>query len=245
MIHGIGTIVNMAAVLAGTGAGFILKNGLPKRFQDIIMEAAGLSTMFIGISGALSGLLTVAEDGSIGTRYTMIMIFSMILGGLLGELLNIEKQLERMGEFFKKMLTKGESGSGNFTEGFVSATLIYCVGAMAIVGSLNDGLLGDPSVLFAKSILDGTLSIVLTATLGPSVALSALSVGIYQGAITVLSGLIKPYLSDTLVLQMSFVGSVLIFAIGWNFISEKKVKTGNLMPAMFMPVLFQLLPFMK
>lgn len=241
-MHGMGTIVNAIAIIIGTVAGVLVRSGLPDRLQKIIMEAAGLATMFIGISGAMAGMLVMGPDG-LETRDTMIMIFSLILGGITGELINIELQMERMGDFFKKLLIRDGNDNSSFSEAFVSASLIYCVGAMAIVGSLNDGLLGDPSVLYAKSVLDGVISVVLAATLGPGVALSALSVGVYQGGITLLSGFIKPWLSGELVRQISFVGSILIFTIGLNFLFPKKVKTGNLMPAMFFPILLRFLPF--
>jgi uncharacterized membrane protein YqgA involved in biofilm formation len=233
---GLGTIVNMAAIFLGCSVGLLIRGGLPERFQKIITSAIGLATIFIGISGAMTGMLSVT-DTKLVTANTMVMIFSLIIGAVIGEAIDIEKRLETFGEWCRRKMTAGKGKDASFTEAFVTSTLLYCVGAMAIVGSLNDGLLHDCSVLFAKSVLDGIMAVVFGASLGAGVYLSIFSVAVYQGGITVLSGLIRPYLSDTLIGRQSFVGSILIFAIGINFLFGKKIKLGNLMPAMFVPIL--------
>lgn len=238
-MHGLGTIVNCAAVLVGSLVGILIKGGLPKRFEETVFQAVGLAVVFIGLGGALSGLLKLA-DGALSTQYTMLMVLSLVLGAVIGEALNIEKGLENMGGRLKKRVPEKYAGS-TFVEGFVTASMLFCVGAMAIVGSLEDGLSGDHSVLFAKSVLDGVSSVLLSASLGFGVMVSALPVLIYQGGITLLAQLLKPLLSDPLILQMSCIGSILIFAIGLNMLLDKKLKVGNLLPAIFLPILFAVL----
>ncbi len=236
---GMGTIINVAAVLTGATAGILLKGGLPRRFQDILYSSIGLCTLFIGISGAMAGMLEITE-GTLGTRDTMLMIGSLVLGAVAGELLDIEKRLESMGEWCKARFTRGGSGADNsFVEGFATSSLVFCVGAMAIVGSLEDGLNHDYSILFAKSIMDGVLSVVFAASLGIGVYFSALSLAVYQGSITLLAGIVRPFLSDQVIGKMSFVGSILIFALGLNLIFDRKLKIGNMLPAIFMPLLLQ------
>lgn len=234
---GLGTIVNCGTVAVGTTLGLFLKGGLPKRFEKTIMSALALCAFFIGIGGVLSQML-VFEDGAFSTRYTMLMVLCLAIGAMIGEALDIERRLEGIGEWFKRRIpTKGDSSS-TFVEAFVSASLLFCVGAMSIVGAMEDGLNGNPSILFAKSVMDGVASVVFTASLGAGVYLSILAVLVYQGGITLLAGFIRPFLSDLLIGQMSCIGSVLIFAIGFNLLDSKKIKVGNLLPAMFLPILF-------
>jgi len=235
---GLGTIVNVLAVLGGGFIGVLIKGGLSKRFEDILMKSLGLAVTFIGISGALTGMLTV-EGGVLKTDRTMLMIFSLLLGSLLGEILKIEERLEGIGEKLKNKIKA--SGGSEFAEGVVSLTLIISVGAMAITGSLEDGLNGDCSVLFAKSMLDVISAMVFASALGAGVLFAAVPMGIYQFAITFLAKWLQPYLSDALVLNMSFIGSVLIFAIGINLIFGKKFKVGNMLPALFVPVIYALI----
>ena len=238
-MHGLGTIVNCAAVLAGSMAGILIKGGLPKRFEKTVFQAVGLAVVFIGLGGALSGLLKLSR-GALSTQYTMLMVLSLVLGAVIGEALNIERGLENMGTRLKKRVPEKYAGS-MFVEGFVTASMLFCIGAMAIVGSLEDGLNGDHSVLFAKSVLDGVSSVLLSASLGFGVAVSVLPLLVYQGGITLLAQLVKPLLSDELILQMSCIGSILIFALGLNMIFGKKIKVGNLLPAIFLPILFAVL----
>lgn len=234
---GLGTIANCGAIAAGATLGLLLKGGLPQRFEKTIMSALALCTFFIGIGGTLSEML-VFENGALSTRYTMLMVLCLSIGAVIGEALDIEKRLEALGEWFKAHIQVSGAGSATFVEGFVTASLLVCVGAMAIVGSLEDGLNGDPSILFAKAILDGLASVVFAASLGAGVYLSILPLFVYQGGITLLAGFIRPYLSDVLIGQMSCIGSILIFAIGFNLLFGKKVKIGNLLPAMFLPIFF-------
>lgn len=235
---GLGTIINVAAVIAGGIAGTFIKNGLSARFKNIIMQAIGLSVLMIGISGTLQGLFTVVDGGKLDRQYIMTMIFSLVIGSIAGEWINIEDKLEKLGQWFQRKLIKGES---NFAQGFVTTSLIYCVGAMAIVGSLEDGITGDTSTLFAKSILDGVSAIVFAATMGIGVAFSSLSILVYQGGITLLAGILKPWLNDITISQMSLAGSVLIIGIGLSILEIKKVKVGNMLPSIFVPFIFYLI----
>lgn len=227
---GTGTLVNAGAIIAGTAVGVLLKGGIPKRIQDMIFLMVGVAVMFIGILGVVN------NQGD-----SMMLVLSLVIGGALGELLKIEEHMEVLGEKIKKKFIRDDApGSATFAEGFVSATLLFCIGAMAIVGSLNDGMLHDPSMLFTKAILDGITSIILAASLGIGVGFSAISILIYQGLLTVLASLLSGFFTDELIRNMSFVGNVVIFCIGLNFLFPKKIKTGNMAPALFMPILLGL-----
>jgi uncharacterized membrane protein YqgA involved in biofilm formation len=235
---GLGTLANMAAIIFGASIGMLLKGFLKQRFQETIMNALGLAVMFIGISGALQGLFVINKNG-LETANMMLMIVSLALGAFIGELIDIETRLDRMGEFIKKSLkVKGEKGR-NFVEGFVSSSLLFCIGAMAIIGSLKDGLSGDASMLYAKGFIDGTVAIFFASTLGIGVFFSIIPLGIYQGVITLSAKYIEPYLSDRLIQNISFIGSILIFGIGINMIFGKKIKCGNLLPAVLIPVAYE------
>ncbi|MBQ8869293.1 MAG: DUF554 domain-containing protein [Oscillospiraceae bacterium] len=236
-MHGLGTLINVAAILLGGFIGLFLKKGLDEKLIDSVMKAIGVAVMFVGISGALTGLLKVT-DGGLETSGTMLMIISLILGTFVGELLKIEDRLESVGEKLKKAVKAKDSGS--FVEGFVTTTLIFCVGAMAIVGSLEDGLTGNFSMLAAKSVLDGIMAIIVASTMGIGVLFSAIPVFLYQGAITLLAEFISPVLSDQLVLNLSYIGSALIFGIGVNQVFGKKIKTGNMLPALLVPIVYEL-----
>ena len=235
---GLGTIINVFAIIVGTTLGILLHKFIPERLQNTVMSGVGLSVCFVGVSGVISKML-VPTNGRFDTKDTMLMVASLVIGAFVGELLNIEKQLEKFGNFCKSHI-KSKKENARFTEGFVSASLLFCVGAMAIVGSLEDGLSGDYTTLFAKSLMDGTISIFFAATMGAGVFLSILPVAVYQGAITLLAGVIKPLLSNVLIDQISLVGSVLIFAIGINMCANTKIKTGNLLPAVLVPVFYNI-----
>ena len=238
---GLGTIVNVAAVLVGATIGLIIKGGLPARFEKMVMTAIGLATLFIGINGTLSGMLVVGENGSISSQHTMLLIASLVIGAVIGELIDIEKHLDNLGQWCKRKFKFQGEQNATFVEGFVSSSLLFCVGAMTIVGALEDGLSGNPSLLYAKSLMDGISAVVFTASLGVGVYFSIITVIVYQGGITLLARLIQPLLSDALISQMSLVGSVLIFAIGINLIFGKKVKTGNLLPAILVPIFWNII----
>jgi len=193
--------------------GIIFKSKISKRFQDIIMQVMGLAVMFIGASGALRGIFTV-KDCFLETGGTMLMIASLTIGALLGELINIEAQMERFGEWFKEKAKS--SGDTKFVEGFVTASLTVCIGAMAIVGSIEDGISGNHDTLFAKTALD--LVIVMVC-----VAFSAIPVAILQGTVTICAGFIAPIMNDSIIANISFIGSMLIFCVGVILIFNRSI----------------------
>ena len=236
-MKGLGTLVNVLAVLAGSGLGMLIKTGLKRRFRDILMQACGIATIFLGISGALAGLLKV-EHGAVSTQNTMLLIFSLVLGGLAGEALNIEAGMEALGERLKRLVR--DKSDSRFVDGFVTASLVICVGAMAIVGSIQDGLTGDHTLLFSKSLLDFVIVMVFAATFGLGVMFSALPLGILQGGITLAAALVAGFLSESLISDLSCVGSVLIFCVGLNVAFNAKIRVGNLLPALLVPVLWAL-----
>lgn len=233
-----GTIANVFAVIIGGIIGLLLNDKLEKRFEDSLMQALGLCVIFIGAGGAFTGMVKIINS-KLSTTGTMLMIISLLLGTLIGEIVRIEDRLEGLGERLKK-LVKANSNK-QFVEGFLSNTLVICIGAMAVVGSLNDGLLGDPSMLYAKAVLDAIITMVFAATLGIGTLFAALPLGIYQGAITVLSRFIAPYLTDALISDLSFIGSILIFGVGINLAFGKKFKVGNMLPAILVPFFYHLL----
>lgn len=227
---GIGTLVNAGAIIAGSLLGVLLKGGIPKRINNIIYQMVGVAVIFIGIIGVVN------NQGN-----SMLLVLSLVIGGVIGELLKIEDRMEVLGEKIKRKFIRDDvPRSSTFVEGFVSATLLFCIGAMAIVGSLNDGMMHDPSMLFTKAILDGITSIILAASLGIGVGFSALPILIYQGLLTILASLLSGFFTDELIRNLCFVGNVIIFCIGLNFLFPKKIKTGNLAPALFMPIILGL-----
>lgn len=240
---GLGTLGNIALILIGATIGMIIKGSLKQRFQETIMSGLGLAVMFIGISGALEGLLVIT-DGKIVSTNIMLMIVSLAIGGFIGEAINIEAGLDRIGEWLKVKLKVNKEKDKGFVEGFVNSSLLFCVGAMAIIGSLRDGLSADSSMLLAKGIIDGVVAIFFASTLGIGVFFSVIPVGIYQGIITLAAGFVEPFLSERLISNLSFVGSILIFAIGINMIFGKKIKTGNLLPAILVPIAYEIIMYL-
>jgi len=230
----------MAAIIAGASIGIIIKGRLKQRFQDTIMKAPGLAVMFIGISGALQGMFRIEQDG-LQTENIMLMVVSLAIGAFIGELIDIETRLDSLGERIKKALkVKGDKGK-DFVDGFVNSSLLFCIGAMAIIGSLNDGLKGDATTLYAKGFIDGTVAIFFSSALGLGVFFSIIPLGIYQGGITLSAKYIEPFLNDRLISKISFIGSVLIFGIGLNMIFGKRIKCGNLLPAVLVPIAYELI----
>jgi len=235
---GLGTLVNIGTIVLGGALGLVLKRVLAKRITDTVMQGVALAVVVIGISGTLIASFSIV-DGVIISEYVLIMIVSLALGALIGELLRIEDRLNTFGKFCEKRLTKPEDES-TFAQGFVTATLVFCIGSMAIVGSLEDGLNKNSDILIAKSIIDGITAMIFASTMGIGVLFSALTVGIYQGTITVLAVFLSPFFSEIVVMQMSLVGSILIMSIGLNMLKISKIKTGNLLPAIFIPAIYHL-----
>lgn len=223
----LGTIVNFAAILAGGLVGLLLKKGLPERLGAAVMQGLALICIYIGISGSLQG------------ENTLLATVAMVAGGLLGTLLDLDARVNSLAHWLEHKLVR-DGGDGTFGEGFVNATLLYCVGAMAVVGSLNSGLSGNHEVLFTKSLLDGVSAVVFASAMGAGVLLSAVPVLLYQGAITLLAQWIAPALSTAAVNEMTCVGSLLIVAIGLNMLKLTNIKVMNFLPAIFLPILLAL-----
>ena len=226
---GIGTLVNVCAIILGGFLGLLFKGGLKQHYQDAVLRCLGLCTLFIGAAGGLSGLLSVSgtrleSGGSLG------MILSLVLGTLVGERLNLEGRLGQLGEWLKARASRGEDS--RFVEGFVTASLVVCVGAMAIVGSLQDALDHDPSTLFTKAILDFMIIMVFSSTYGRGAIFSALPVGVLQGSVTLFAGLLAPLLSGTVIDSLSFIGSLLIFCVGVNLAFGDRFRVANMLPAL-------------
>lgn len=235
---GLGTLVNTGAVVAGSIIGMAFKKGIRPHLQQTLMQALGMATMLIGIAGTLKEMFSVS-GGAIASGGTMLLILSMIFGALIGELLKIEQRLEQFGEFLQSKVKAGENGQ--FVEGFVTASLVICIGAMAVVGSLQDGISGDHSMLFAKSALDFMIVMVFASTLGVGVLFSALPILLYQGGITLCAGFLAPFLTDSVISGMSLVGNVLIFGVGVNVAFDKQIHVGNMLPALAGPVLYHVI----
>ncbi len=234
---GLGTIVNTVAVMIGGLLGMAIKNGVAKKFEKILMQALGLATLFIGAGGVLKYMLIV-ENGAINTRGTMLLIFSLVIGSILGQWVDIEGKMEKLGIKLKAAVKA--NNDNRFVEGFVNASLIVCVGAMAIVGAMQDGLSGDSSMLMAKALLDFALVAILASAYGVGAIFSALPIFVYQGAITVIAALFGAVISPELIETLSFVGSALIFCVGINLVREKTFKVANMLPALLVPILWEI-----
>ncbi|MCM1023487.1 MAG: DUF554 domain-containing protein [Prevotella sp.] len=229
-----GTIVNAAAVVAGGGLGMLAGKGLKEEFRNSVMKTLGVAVIFLGAAGALTGLLEL-KDGVLQTRGTMLMILSLTLGTITGELLKIEDRLETLGERLKKLVRA--DGDSMFVQGFVTNALVICIGAMAVVGALNDGLNRDPSTLYAKAVLDAMISMVFAASLGAGVLFAAVPLFLYQGAITLLAGAAASFFTDSVVADLSCTGNILIAVVGVNLLFGKTVKAGNMLPALIFAVI--------
>lgn len=216
----IGTIVNCIAIILGCIFGLLLKGKISEKISSTVMSGLALCIIYIGISGALKG-----------TDMILILI-SITLGALIGEIIDIDNWLNRCGNFIEKKV-KNKNNEVSIAEGFISASLLFCVGAMAIVGSLESGLKGEHGTLLAKSILDGVSSIIFTSTLGIGVIFSSIAVFVYQGSITLGASLISGFLSDTIITNMTAIGSLLIIAIGLNMLRVTKIKVANILPSIF------------
>lgn len=223
-----GTLINCALILLGSTIGLLLKGKLPQRFLNILMQAVGLCTIGIGISSAIS------------TRNTLCVVVCMVVGTVIGEAINIEKRLDSCGEFLRKKFEKNSTGGSTFTEGFVAASILFCVGAMAIVGSIEAGIHKDYSILISKAVMDGVASISFATTMGLGVAFSALPILIYQGSITLLAGLVAGVLQESMIIEMSAVGGCLIVGIGLNVLKlpKESLKIANMLPAIFLPLVY-------
>lgn len=235
---GMGTLINAACVLLGGALGFLFGKALKQRYQDIMVAGCGLSTIFIGASGALKYMLVIA-DGALATSGEMMLVISMCLGALIGEVLNIEHHIERFGEWLR--LRSHSERDPRFIEGFTSASFTLCIGAMAIIGPMNDALYHDYTLLVTKGILDAIIVMALTSSLGKGAVFSVIPLVLWQGLMTLLATLIGPLMTEAKLANLSLVGSVLIFCVGINLVFGKKVKVANFLPALVIAVVWAML----
>lgn len=222
----LGTVVNSLAVLVGGLIGILFKNVIPEKISDALLKAAGLAVIAVGIKLSL-----------VGENLTLL-IMSIIIGTAIGELFNIEGRLDNLGALVER---KMKNKQNNIALGFVTCTLIYCVGSMAIVGSIQSGLSGNHEILFSKALLDGIMSISMAVSMGIGVVFSSISIFIYQGIITLLAQFMQSLLSDIVVTEMTAIGGTLIMAIGLNFLEIKRIKVGNMLPSIFLPIIYYLI----
>ena len=218
---GLGTLVNSGVIILGSLIGLLLKRGLPEKWQETMINSIALCVFIIGIQMAMK------------TDNIIIVIISLVIGSIIGEIIDIEEGMNGLGAWLGSKLSK-ESGSiaGQIAEGFVNSSILFCTGAMAIVGSIQDGLSGDCSTLFAKATLDGIIALILTANVGVGVMLSAITVGVYQGSITLMADFVEPYITEVILQEITASGGVMIMAIGTNMLRITKIRIGNMLPGM-------------
>lgn len=237
---GLGTIINSAAIVVGGIFGLLFGKFMKERIQDTLLKACGVCVLFIGIAGAMEGMLKISGSSLLSGR-SMFIVASIALGAVVGEILNIEHGFERFGEWLK--VKTGNAKDKGFVNGFVTASLTVCIGAMAVIGAIRDGISGDYSILVTKAILDTIIIMVMTCSLGRGCIFSAIPVFVFQGIITALARLIKPLMTTAALANLSLVGSILIFCIGVNTVWDKRIKVANLLPSLVFAVAFAFLPF--
>lgn len=239
-MFGLGTIINVTAIVAGGVMGLLFGKKLTERYQSNLMMASALCVLFIGVSGCMEQMLKLTENG-LSSSGSMMMIACFAVGALLGEWIDLDTKMERFGEWLKEK-TKSD-GDNAFVDAFVTASLTVCIGAMAVVGSIRDGIYGDYSILTAKAVLDMIIVAIMTASMGKGCIFSAIPVGMFQGAMTLLAKVIEPFLTDEGLADMSLTGLVLIFCVGVNLIWGKKIKVANLLPVMFLAAVWPYFPW--
>ncbi len=223
----IGTLINVAAIIVGSSLGLLLKRSFRKNVSDVVLQGLGLCVVLIGLTGALK------------TDNVLLMILSVVAGGVIGAMIGIGRRLNDLGEYAqRKLVGNAQASDSAFAKGFVTASLVFCVGAMAVVGALDSGIRGDHSTLIAKSALDGVASVVFASALGPGVMLSAIPVLVYQGAIALLGNVVAPMLSTAVVQEMSAVGGLLIVGVGLNMLIKSEIMVADLLPAIFIPFIY-------
>lgn len=237
---GLGTIINIACIVLGGILGALLGKFLTEKIQDAMVKSCGVSVIFIGLSGTLAKMLVVTEKG-IQTYGAMLIVVSLALGAFIGEIIDLDTYTEKFGEWLKRK--SGNSNDAKFVDGFVSASVIVCIGAMSVVGPIQDALEHNYTILTLKGILDGIIVMAMTTSLGKGCTFSAIPVGIIQGTFTILARLIQPILTDLALTNLSLVGHVLIFCIGLNLVFGKTIKVANLLPALVFAVIWAFLPF--
>ena len=237
---GLGTIINSAAIVAGGLAGLFAGKLFRQEQQDSMKTACGISVMFIAIAGAMQGMLAI-DGGTLVSGKSMLVVLCLAVGTIIGEALGIENGFERFGEWLKKKT--GNDGDRQFVSAFVTASLTVCIGAMAIVGAIQDGISGDWSTLAVKSVLVFIIITVMTSSLGKGCAFSAIPVFLFEGAITLLARLVSPVMTELASAYLSLIGSVLIFCVGLNLVWGKKVRVANMLPAVLLAVIAAYIPW--
>ena len=234
---GLGTVINIGGIVAGGIVGLLGGRFITPRIQDTLMKAVGLCVLFVGMAGSLAGMLSI-EDRKLVSGQTALVVCSFAIGAVAGELIDLDTRFERLGAWLRDKT--GSGGDASFVDGFVTSSLTVCVGAMAIVGAIQDGLLGDYSTLALKGALDALIVCVMTASLGRGCIFSALPVGVFQGSVTALSIVVEPVMTQAALDNLSLVGSMLIFCVGVNLIWKDTFKTANMLPAVIVAVIWAL-----
>lgn len=232
---GLGTIINVGAIILG----LLLGRSVKVRYQDILMMAVGICVMMLGIGGTMEEMLSI-QEGAIVSGGSMMMIITMALGALTGEWMDIEGKMEKFGTWLKEKT--GSGGDNSLVDAFVTTSLTVCIGAMAVVGFIKDGIYGDYGILAAKAILDLIIVFVMTVSMGKGCVFSAIPVGIFQGIVTLLARLLEPLMTEAALSNLSLVGSIMIFYVGLNLVFGKKVKVANFLPAIVFAVAWAFLP---
>lgn len=235
-----GTLINTVSIIGGGLAGYFFKGLFSEQQQDSLNKTCGISVLFIAIAGAMEGMLKV-QDEAIVSGKSMLVVLCLCLGTIIGELLGIENGFEHFGEWLKQKT--GNSKDVNFVNAFVTASLTVCIGAMAIVGAIEDGIQGNYSILAVKSVLDFLIIMIMTSSMGKGCVFSAIPIFLFEGGITVLARIVAPVMTETAINYLSFIGSILIFCVGINLVWGKKVKVANMLPATLLAVLAAYLPW--
>jgi uncharacterized membrane protein YqgA involved in biofilm formation len=230
---GLGTLINVAGIIIGGIIGLLFGKFMTPRYQDTLMKAVGVCVLFVGIGGAIENMMVI-QDNQLSSTGTMMMIASFAIGSLLGEWLNLELHMEQFGEWLKAKT--GNSGDRSFVNAFVTTSLTICIGAMAIVGSIQDGISGDYSTLALKAVLDLLIVVVMTASMGKGCMFAAIPVFLLQGSVTLLARLVEPLMTEIALTNLSLTGSILIFCVGLNLVFDKKIKVANMLPAVLVAV---------
>lgn len=230
---GLGTIINVGAVVAGGFAGSLVGRLFDERQQESVNMACGVSVLFIGMAGAMQGMLSIA-GGAVESTRSMFVVLCLAVGTILGEMCRIEDRFEAFGEWLK--MRTGNADDAGFVNAFVTTSLTVCIGAMAIVGAIQDGILGDYTTLAVKSVLDFVIVAVMTSSMGKGCAFSAIPILLLEGSITVLASLLRPFMTDAAMANVSLIGSILIFCVGINLVWGKRVRVANMLPAVILAV---------
>lgn len=231
---GLGTMINVAGILAGGLIGLLGSRAISDRYRQTLIQANGVCVLFVGIAGVMQEMMKVS-GGALVSSGTMMIVISFALGALIGEWINLEQRMEQFGSWLR--VKTGNSGENRFVDGFVTCSLTICIGAMAVVGSIQDGIQGDPSTLILKAVLDMLIVCVMTASMGVGCMFAAIPVAVFQGVITVLARFIEPWVTDQALSNLSLTGSMLIFCVGVNLIWEKKIKVANMLPSIVVAVI--------